>query len=57
MGFYPMSVGKSHRLGQLLRGKIPRKGAHAKVGTCQVYRIRTVENRHFQPFHIPGRTE
>ena len=33
VGFHPMGVGKSHRPGQLLRGEIPRKGAHSKVGT------------------------
>ena len=47
-------MGVFHRHGQLLRGEITGEGAHAEAGTGQVHSVSTVENGHFQPFHISG---
>ena len=44
---HPVAMGKFHRLGQLLRGKIPREGAHSKACPSQVDRVRTVKDGHF----------
>ena len=52
----PMAVGKRHRLGQFLRGKIPGKGTHTKVRPRQIHRIRAIEDRHPQPLHISSGT-
>ena len=51
----PVSMGKSHCPGQLLRGKVPGKSSHAEIRTRQIHSVRAVENRHFQPLHIPRR--
>ena len=42
---------------QLLRGKIPREGAHAEARSGQIDRIGPVTDRHIQLFHIPCRGE
>lgn len=49
-----MLVGKGHRFWELLRGEIPRKGAHSKVRARKVHAVRSIKDRHFQPFHISG---
>ena len=54
MAFNAMRVGKFYRVRQFLWGKISREGAHTEAGTRQIYRVRTVEDGHFEPFHISG---
>ena len=49
-------MGKFYRQGQLLRGEVSRKGAHSKVGACQIDRIGAVKHGHLQSFHVSGRT-
>ncbi len=54
MGLDTMVVGEFHRLRKLLRGEVTGEGTHTEVSSCQIHRIRTVENGHFQPLHISG---
>ena len=54
MDAHALLMGEAHRPGQLLRGKIPRKGAHPKAFPRQVDRIRAIQHRHPQPLHVPG---
>ena len=42
------------RPAQLLRGKVPRKGAHAKRVARQVHGVGPVGQRHLQAFPVPG---
>ena len=57
MNFHTVAMGKFHSLGHFLRGKVTGEGTHTKVSTCQVYGIRAIQNGHFQPLHITGRTQ
>ena len=52
MGLYPVVMGVFHGLRQFLRGEIAGKGPHTEIRSCQIYSVRTVQHRHFQPFHI-----
>ena len=54
MDLNTVAVGKFHGLWQLLRSEVTCEGAHTEVGTSQIYRIRAIQNGHFQPFHIAG---
>ena len=54
MDFDAVFMGKADGLGQLLRRKVSREGAHTEACPCQIDRIRAVENGHFQPLHIAG---
>ena len=54
---HAVGMGKVHRRFQLLRGKIPREGAHSKACSGEIYRVCAVGHGHFQPLHVPGGAE
>ena len=54
---YIVRMGIGHRRLQLVRVKVSGEGPHTEVRTCQIYSVRAVEHGHFQPFHIPCRSQ
>ena len=50
-------VGKAHRLAQLVGAEVARERPHAEAGAREVHRVRAVEHRHAELFHIARRSE
>ena len=54
---YIVRMGIGYRRLQLIRVKVSGEGPHTEVRTCQIYSVRAVEHGHFQPLHIPCRSQ
>ena len=50
-------MGKGHRLRQFLVGEVPGEGTHSEALPRQIHRVRAVEHGHFQPLHVPRRSQ